>query len=102
MDEPTSELDFSAREDFFETLSIQKKKRVFTCIMITHRADEIPEYFTRGILMRDGRVIQKGKIHECMKSKHLSEVYGIPIRVVKEFNRYFVFKECDNPENFQI
>ncbi|MBE7412206.1 MAG: ATP-binding cassette domain-containing protein [Leptospiraceae bacterium] len=90
LDEPCSSLDISAREDFFEILNQIRKRKNFTSILITHRPDEIPEFYTHAALIKDGRLISSGEIEGQFTDKKLSEIFSLSLKVLKKNRRFTV------------
>lgn len=88
LDEPCSSLDLSSREDFFNLLIKYNSMQKFTCILITHRTDEIPEYFNKALLLKEGKVVDFGDIKRVFNNRALSEVYGIDIELVQSNGQY--------------
>ncbi|MDI7186886.1 ATP-binding cassette domain-containing protein [Leptospira santarosai] len=83
MDEPCSSLDLTAREDFLGFLKEYYSKKKFTSLYITHRPDEIPEFYSRAVLLKEGRVTRFGPIEECFTENNLESLYDIPLQVRK-------------------
>jgi len=90
LDEPTANLDIHAREDFFELLTEYHQKNEFVCILITHRIDEIPSFFTHAFLIHNGKTIYQGKIEEAFQEKYLSKTFGLNLEVYKKEKTYFL------------
>ncbi|EPG67812.1 ABC transporter ATP-binding protein [Leptospira wolffii] len=84
LDEPCSGLDLTAREEFIDFLDAYKKNRTFTSIYITHRIDEIPPFYEHAALLKSGRILYSGKIHEAFTGARLSNLYD---RKVEAENR---------------
>ncbi len=89
LDEPTSSLDLTAREEFYTILEEYKKSHPFQSILITHRTEEIPTFYTNALLLSSGTVLAKGKMEDVLEEKNLSSLYGIPVKVHKTSGRYF-------------
>ena len=78
LDEPTTGLDFVARQHFLEMLrSLARQGR--TLILVTHHIEEILPEIQRVILLREGRVFADGSKQEVLTDRNLSELYGAPI-----------------------
>ncbi|MCB1194056.1 MAG: ATP-binding cassette domain-containing protein [Leptospiraceae bacterium] len=89
LDEPCSSMDITAREDFFSFLKEYRNKLGFPTILITHRTDEIPSYFSHVLMLKEGKVLISGTLQDTMTDKNLSELYSIPIRIQKIGNRFY-------------
>lgn len=91
LDEPTANLDIHAREDFFKLLSDYHSKTHFTSILITHRVDEIPDFFTHAFLINTGETVFQGKLEEAFQEKYLSKTFDLDVEVHKKDKYYFFF-----------
>ncbi len=90
LDEPCSSFDIHAREDFFQLLSHIYLKRKFTSILITHRVDEIPNFYSHAFLLNKGKCIAQGKIEEVLTKGNLSETFELNLDVERIHGRYFL------------
>ncbi|PJZ29804.1 ABC transporter ATP-binding protein [Leptospira kmetyi] len=81
LDEPCSSLDLSAREDFLGFLKEYHSKRNFTSLYITHRPEEIPEFYTKAVLLKEGKVVHTGPIETCFTEDHLQNLYDLSLQV---------------------
>ena len=88
LDEPCSSLDLSAREDFFDLLN-KHKDSSRSVILITHRTDEIPNYFDYALLINKGEVIATGLKREIFTSENLSNTYDVKVDVLEKNGQYF-------------
>ena len=78
LDEPTTGLDFVARQHFLEMLgSLARQGR--TLILVTHHIEEILPEIQRVILLREGRVFADGSKQDVLTDRTLSELYGAPV-----------------------
>ena len=86
-DEPTSGLDMSTCFQYLEIIRelISMGKKV---ILVTHHIHEIPPEVTRGILLKEGRVIEDGDKDQILTNTNLTNLFDWPIRVIKE-NGYY-------------
>ncbi|GAB3722987.1 hypothetical protein GCM10028793_62870 [Nocardiopsis oceani] len=57
-------------------------------VVVSHHVEEIPPGFTHGLLIRDGRVVQAGPLDEVMTAEHLSETFGLPLKVERDGDRW--------------
>ena len=78
LDEPTTGLDFVARQHFLEMLgSLARQGR--TLILVTHHIEEILPEIQRVILLREGRVFVDGPRAEVLTNQTLSALYAAPV-----------------------
>jgi iron complex transport system ATP-binding protein len=89
LDEPTSSLDLTAREEFYSILENYNKDHQFQSILITHRTEEIPHFYTNALLLDSGNILAKGKMKDVLNDENLSSLYGIPVKVHETSGRYF-------------
>lgn len=88
LDEPCSSLDLAAREDFYQLLDSYRQSAKII-ILITHRTDEIPNYFDHALLLKEGEIISYGNIEEVFTSENLSRVYNVNIELIEKNRQYF-------------
>ncbi len=87
LDEPTTGLDLLARARFLQTLqNIARHGK--TIILVTHRVEEIFPEIDRVILLQQGRILLDGAKREVLTSRHLSAMFGAPIRVQERKGYY--------------
>jgi iron complex transport system ATP-binding protein len=80
LDEPTTGLDFLARDQFLKTLqSIAGQGK--TLVLVTHHIEEILPQIERVILLKAGRVFLDGAKDDVLTSANLSSLYGAPVRM---------------------
>ena len=89
LDEPTAGLDLGGREDLVALLAgLAADNEAPATIMITHHVDEIPPGFTHALLLRDGETLAKGPIEATLTAPHLSDCFGLPLRVEARDGRW--------------
>jgi iron complex transport system ATP-binding protein len=88
LDEPTAGLDIVARHAFLETMR-GLTHRDKTLVLVTHRIEEIIPEVSRVVLLRDGRIQHDGPIKEILTNRHLSDVFGAPLRVDTTAGGYY-------------
>ncbi len=90
LDEPAAGMDLGGREDLVRRLHrLAIDPDAPTTVLVTHHVEEIPEGITHAMLLRDGRVIRSGLVHDVIDSESLSETFGEPIGVWRRRGRYF-------------
>ncbi|MHB8067935.1 MAG: ABC transporter ATP-binding protein [Desulfobaccales bacterium] len=80
LDEPTTGLDLLARSRFLKTLQ-KIAQRGQTIILVTHRVEEIFPEIDRVILLHQGRIMYDGRKRQVLTSRHMSAMFGAPVRV---------------------
>jgi iron complex transport system ATP-binding protein len=82
LDEPAAGLDLGGREDLVGRLSkLAVDPAAPTTVLVTHHVEEIPAGFTHALLLRAGRVVAAGAMHEVMNTATLSETFGIALEL---------------------
>jgi iron complex transport system ATP-binding protein len=90
LDEPAAGLDLPGREALvaaIEELSAGGGEAP-TSILVTHHLEEIPPSTTHVGLLREGRFVASGPIGERMTDEALSETFGMPLRAVRDGDRW--------------
>jgi iron complex transport system ATP-binding protein len=89
LDEPCAGLDPVARERFLRWLgSLMRRPGSPALVLVTHHVEEILPEFSHVLLMRDGRALVSGPKNEVLTSSRLSEVYGAPVTLQAEGDRF--------------
>jgi len=90
LDEPAAGMDLGGREDLVRRLQkLAMDPDAPTTVLVTHHVEEIPEGITHAMLLRDGRVVTAGLLHDVIDSESLSETFGVPIGVWRRRGRFF-------------
>jgi len=90
LDEPAAGMDLGGREDLIRRLQkLAMDPDAPTQVLVTHHVEEIPEGITHAMLLRDGRVVTAGLLHDVIDSESLSETFGVPIGVWRRRGRFF-------------
>jgi iron complex transport system ATP-binding protein len=92
LDEPTSGLDIRACFQYLEIIRelIHRDK---TVVLVTHHIHEIPPEIRRVVLLRGGRVVADGDKADILTDKQLSELFEIPVKIVRLNGFYQVVPE---------
>jgi iron complex transport system ATP-binding protein len=90
LDEPAAGMDLGGREDLVRRLQrLAADTDAPTTVLVTHHVEEIPEGITHAMLLRDGRIVIAGLIHDVLDSETLSETFATPIGVWRRRGRFF-------------
>ena len=90
LDEPTSGLDLGGREDLLRRFSAFASDPVAPAsIIVTHHIEEIPAGTTHALIINNGVIAVSGPIGDVITSEHISAIFGVPITVVREGERFF-------------
>ena len=89
LDEPSTGLDLGAREILLATISrLGAEHPELASVYVTHHLEELPASTTHAALLRDARVIAAGTTDDVLTSEHLSETFGLPVRVTRDAGRW--------------
>lgn len=89
LDEPASGLDLGGREHLLSALSqLAGGAYAPVMVLVTHHVEDIPEGFTHGLLLKDGKVAAAGELSHVMTSETLSDVFDVELEVTLEGGRY--------------
>ncbi len=87
LDEPTARLDLGGRENLIRLLhAFAIDNPQLPSVVVTHHVDEIPISTTHCALMRDGKIIASGPLHETLTSDSLSECFGTSLLLEQRAN----------------
>jgi iron complex transport system ATP-binding protein len=90
LDEPAAGLDLGGREDLLRRFSIFASDPLAPAsILVTHHIEEIPAGTTHALILKDGDIAVSGPIGDVITSEHVSAIFGLPISVVREGDRFF-------------
>ena len=90
LDEPAAGLDLGGREDLLRRFSIFASDPLAPAsILVTHHIEEIPAGTTHALILKDGGIAVSGPIGDVITSEHISAIFGLPITVVREGDRFF-------------
>jgi molybdate transport system ATP-binding protein len=67
LDEPCQGLDDLHRDLFLETVNVLGQQEETTIVFVTHERDELPMVLTHALLLREGKVVAKGRIGEVRR-----------------------------------
>ncbi len=85
LDEACSGLDPVARERFLADLgALARDPRGPTQIHVTHHLEEIPEFVSHALVLREGRVLAQGKAEKVLTSETLTAAFDAPCSVDTE------------------
>jgi len=82
LDEPAAGLDLGGREALVSTMQVLAEDPAApTTIMVSHHVEEIPPGFTHVLILREGAAVAQGPLEEALTEAHLSEAFGISLRL---------------------
>lgn len=96
LDEPGTGLDVFAREYLLSTIRVLAQKTNMTIIYVTHYSEEILDVFDKCLLMKDGRIFQKGKTEELFSEENLEKLFDYPVRIEDAGDRKQIRLDVDS------
>jgi iron complex transport system ATP-binding protein len=92
LDEPTAALDLSGREQLVANLdALAADATTAPIVLVTHHVEEIPPAFTHALLLREGRILAKGPIADCMNAATLSHCFDISLELERRDGRWLAW-----------
>ena len=83
LDEPLANLDIRREANFVRLINDVVRSRGVTALLIAHDINPLLPVLDRVVYFANGRV-SNGKPSEILNSKALTELYGMPVEVVKD------------------
>jgi len=90
LDEPVSHLDLNAQAAILALIEKVHAEKDLTTVMVSHQLDLLPESCDRLILLKEGRIIFSGTIQSGLTEDILSQLYGCPIKIIKNGYGYTI------------
>lgn len=82
LDEPSTGLDVAAREQFLETVDrLHRSQPDLATVLVTHHLEELPETTTHAVLIKNGRVLAAGDVHEILTTKLVTECFEHQVQI---------------------
>jgi iron complex transport system ATP-binding protein len=90
LDEPAAGLDLGGREELLARLAdLAANPDAPALVLVTHHVEEIPEGFSHGLILSEGRAIAAGLLRDVMTAENLSKAFGQSIALEYIDGRYF-------------
>jgi iron complex transport system ATP-binding protein len=89
LDEPTTGLDFVARQQFMDSVGRLAREGT-TILIVTHHIEEVIPETRRVVLLANGRIAFDGPPEAALTAERLGAVYGAPLEVGKSGGYYHV------------
>src|SRR5699024_6848634 len=88
LDEPTTGLDFIAKEDLLQTIEeIAKAEDAPTIIFVKHHIEEVLPTFSLMFILENGTAFAEGLLEDVLTSADMSRLYNRNIQVDWHNNR---------------
>lgn len=101
LDEPTASLTESESGRLFEIM-LQLKEKGYTCVLISHKLDEVFAYSDRIVVMRDGCVVNSHERSEFNQGLIISEMVGRKMGNLYPKEEVAIGDEMMRLENFSV
>ena len=90
LDEPAAGMDLGGREDLLRRLTrFAEDPDAPASVLVTHHVEELPPGITHALLLRAGRVVASGLAPDVITDDHLSETFGLPLKVERRDGRWY-------------
>lgn len=100
LDEPTTGLDFLAREQLLESIeAMMKKESAPTLLYVTHHVEEILPIFSHTLLLKRGEVFDSGETKEMLSARKLSALFESDVSVIWDEGRASLKKKVQTMDS---
>lgn len=96
LDEPLANLDMRREANFVQLINDIVRSRNVTVLLIAHNINPLLPVLDRVIYVANGRVTN-GKPSEVLTSRSLTDLYGIPVEVLKDSHGRVAIIGMDEP-----
>ena len=101
LDEPLANLDMRREANFVQLIDSVVRTRNVTVLLIAHNINPLLPVLDRVIYVANGRVTT-GKPSEVLTSETLTDLYGIPIEVLKDSRGRIAIVGMDEPPEHHV
>jgi zinc/manganese transport system ATP-binding protein len=101
LDEPLANLDMRRESDFVQLIDDVVRSHGVTVLLIAHNINPLLPVLDRVIYVANGQ-ITNGKPSEVLTSQSLTDLYGIPIEVLKDSRGRIAIIGMDEPPEHHI
>lgn len=89
LDEASAGLDLPAREALVAAVAgVCGDRPGLTTVTVTHHVEELPATTTHALLLRDARVVARGRIADVVDDAAMTQTFGLPVRVRRSEGRF--------------
>jgi iron complex transport system ATP-binding protein len=98
LDEPAAGLDLGGREELVARLAdLAADPDAPAIVLVTHHVEEIPQGFSHGLILSEGRVVASGLLTDVLTAENLSKAFGQSIALDVVDGRYFARRVRSRP-----
>lgn len=83
LDEPTSALDLRHQVHFYRILEKLSREQGITVLTVTHDVNLAAQFCPRILVLKNGRVVADGGVHEVLQKEILEAVYQTPLQIIR-------------------
>ena len=80
LDEPTNHLDLKHQIELLEYLKVWSKDNKKVVVAVLHDLNLVHSFSDEVIMMKDGKLVQRGNVREVLNGDKLKEVYDIDVK----------------------
>ena len=89
LDEPAAGLDLAGRETLVNTLGeLAQDNYAPASVLVTHHVEEIPAGITHAMLLKDGRIVAAGPLHDTLTSENLTKTFDVELSLTEADGRW--------------
>lgn len=94
LDEPCAGLDPGGREMLLESIqNLATSRRETGLVLVTQHIEEITPVFENVIVLREGKIIEKGPTEQVISAQLLQGLYGVSAKIVRSADRYWMIRD---------
>lgn len=93
LDEPFDGLDLPARAAFERLIASTLEEHARLSLSVLHRIEEVPEFVTDIILLKEGQILAFGSKADVLTSQNLSDLYDMKLICREHNGRYYVLHD---------
>ncbi|HBQ45300.1 MAG TPA: heme ABC transporter ATP-binding protein [Thiomicrospira sp.] len=82
LDECTASLDIAHQHQVFKVVSRVVKQHNVAAIMVLHDLNLASQYSDNLLLMKDGVIVEQGKVLDVLTADNITKVYGYPVTMI--------------------
>jgi iron complex transport system ATP-binding protein len=98
LDEPTAGLDLAGREQLVRSLGVLVAgSETPATVLVTHHVEEIPDGFTKVLMLLEGRVLAAGPLDEVLTEATLSECFEMDLNLEYRHGRWWAWGDSEKP-----
>nr|WP_308368775.1 ATP-binding cassette domain-containing protein [Streptomyces sp. ISL-36] len=91
LDEPATGLDLPGRERLLEALgALAADHPRLATVLVTHHLEELPAGTSHALLLREGRVLARGRVGDVLTEDRVGTCFGLPLVLDRNGGRWSV------------